>query len=305
MTVFVFIIESANREIFETEFENGEIQNISSSTYVEHLNIDNFQEMNDIVSTKFSDDVVTVFVDENYQVKYYYTEQGEEEYEKIQALEAETDIVQVCRSNWMEFLPSFGGLDDTANYVFVSSKNFKNVYDMANFLQLPINNNCYYIWNCKDIREAVNAESYYNIFSSTKRKDQIDTLGNEVKIDYSAINWIVEQGVSQIKLMIKAGLLNKEPYIQAFIDQWALNPHSYFSKGIITEYGLKPKPPTEGDAKILKGLTIVEQFNRSLEYRYLIVDIMSKILCKYGFEFGKLTTINGNPHTINFDFLLR
>lgn len=305
MTVYVFIIESGNTEVFEQTFVNREVDNVIPQSFTVKMNIDKFDEMVTSVSQRFSDNTMVLFVDEQYHIKYYYTNEGKEELDKLNLLKEKKDQVQFCNCNWMEFMLNFGGLDDTANYVFATSENFENIYDMANFLQLPINPNCYFVWNCNDITDCNNAKSYYNIFSSTPKIKQIDSLGEPVTIDDQAIKWIIEYGVRQIQGFIEAGILKKEAYIQRYVDQWILNPHSYFSKGIIIEYDLKPKPPLPGEQKILKGLTVTEQFNEDASYRYQIADKICRILCKYGLEFNKITTINNNPHTVNFEFLLK
>lgn len=304
MTVFVFVVESGNKEEFESTYVDRKIDELEAKEYKENMNLESIEHMIDIVAERFRDSVFTVFVDEQYHVQHYHTDKGLEEHERIKTLEEMTETVKVCRCNWFDFIPNFDGLDDSSHYIFMTSKNFKNAYDMANYLQLPLNNNCYFLWDSNDIIDAVNAKCYYNIFSSIKRIKQNDSLANRVIEDEEAIKWIVEYGVSQIKEMIRAGILAKEAFIQRDVERWTINPYSYFSKGIITEYGMKPKPPTSGDPKILKGLTILEEFNRSSQYRFQILDHMMIIICKYGLEFGKITTINGNHHTVNFDFIL-
>lgn len=304
MTVFVFIVESGNTEEFESTFVNREIDDLQVKQYKENMNIMSVEKMMDDVSGIFRDSVFTIFVDEQYQIQHYYTDEGLEEHKRVSSLEENQEFFKVCRCNWYEFIPNFGGLDDSSHYIFMTSKNFKNAYDMANYLQLPLNNNCYFLWNSNNITDAVNAKCYYNIFSSTKRISQINSLGDKVVEDEEAISWIVENGVSQIKEMIRAGILAKEAFIQRDVERWSINPYSYFSKGIIIEYGMKPKPPTSGDPKIMKGLTIVEEFNRSSEYRFQILDSMMIIICKYGLEFGKISTINGDHRSVNFNFIL-
>lgn len=305
MTVYVFVVESANTEEFVSTFVDREIDDVEAKEFKENMKIESIEQMINSVGNRFKDTVYTVFVDEQYQIQYYNTPQGLEEYERIQTLESMQENIKVCRSNWLEFIPNFGGIDDSSHYLFITSKNFKNAYDMANYLQLPLNSNCYFLWNCIDISDAVDAECYYNIFSSTKRIKQFNSLGDKVVEDIEGIKWIVEEGVSQIKEMIRAGILAREAFIQRYVERWSINPYSYFSKGIILEYGMKPKPPSGGDPKILKGLTIAEEFNRSSEYRFQILDHMMIIICKYGLEFGKITTINGNHHIVNYDFILR
>lgn len=304
MTVYVFIVESGNTELFEQSFVNREIDDVKPHSFVVKMNIDKFDQMVASISQKFEDNVTVLFVDEQYQIKYYYTDEGKDYFKKIELLKQKKDQVQFCNCNWMEFMFNFGGLDDTANYIFASAENFDNIYDMANFLQLPINSNCYFVWNVKDITECNNAKSYYNIFSSIPRKKQTNSLGEPVIVDLEAIKWIIEHGVRQIQGLIHTGVLKKEAYIQKEVDCWILNPHSFFSKGIIIEYDLKPKPHPDVQSNILKGLTITEQFNEDAEYRYQIADKICRILCKYGLEFDKITTINNDPHTINFEFLL-
>ena len=304
MTVFVFIVESGNTESFDLEFEKREILNVIPSKYNKYLDIEYFDKMVSDIASRFEDEVFVTFVDQQYQIKYYYTDEGKRELERLENLERNENQVRFCNCNWMEYFPHFEGLDDSSNYIFASKEEFINVYDMANFLQIPINNNCYFIWNIKSLEEVSLAKSYYNIFSNTKRKNQIDSLGNKVTEDEESLKWIVEYGVQQIKGLIKAGVLNKERFIQKMVESWVLNVHSYFSSGIIIEFDMIPQPPKGEESKILKGLTPQEAFNEDCQYRYNIADRMCRCLCKYGLEFEKLATINNNPHTVNFDFLL-
>lgn len=304
ITTYLFIIESANNETFDRTFNNGELDDIGYIRYQQ--NFDNSKYENfvyDLRQTKFQN-IITYFIDREYQNKHYYTEEGKHELQILNRLKTINDV-NFYNCDWFEFINEFDGFDDTCNYIFVSSKNFENVYDMSNFLQIPINFNFFHVWNIKDFDEIFsNINCYYNIFSNIPRNKQKDFFGEPVTIDIPAIEWIVEHGVKQTTGLIAAGILNKERFIQRYINCWMVNPHSYFSKGIIMEFDLRPKP-TEGETSvILKGMTITEQFNEDHQYRYQILDRMCRCLCKYGLEFGKIETINNNPYTVNFEILL-
>ena len=169
---------------------------------------------------------------------------------------------------------------------------------------IPLLGNCYFIWNINDIENVINAKAYYNIFSKILRNDQKDSLGNRILPEFETIEWIVEHGVTQVTSLIRAGCLNKERFIQSQVDPWTLNPYSIFSKGVIIECGLIPKPhPEIEDTKILQGLTILEQFNEDASYRYNLTDFMCRILCKYGLEFGKIQSVI-DYKLVNFENLL-
>lgn len=304
MTVYVFIVESANCENKEQIFENGEVVGLTDAIYHENLSLNGVEEMIDDIEAKFKDSVMVTFVDKQYQCKYYDTHQGQTELEYLQELEKREDLVRFCNCDWFEFIPEFDGLSPEHHYIFVSSKKFDNCYDMANFIQVPLFGNCYFAWDIKRIGAILEAESYYNIFSNIPRIKQFNSLECKVTEDMKSIEWIVEEGVRQVQGLIDAGALQYQRFIQKNVEEWTLNPYSYFSSGIITEFDLKPIPPYGEESRILQGLTILEQFNEDAQYRYSITDRICRCLCKYGLEFDKIETINNNPHTVNFNFLI-
>ena len=303
--VRIFVVESGNTEIFDyLNNEQREIDNIEPRTLNIKMNINEINIAITSISEKFRCPVSVTFVDEQYQIKYYYTDEGKSEFTFLNQLRA-TEGINFINSNWDEYLPHFEYIEEEDHYIFISSKPFLNEYEMANFLSIPLYSNCYFKWGADNILQVEEAKAYYNIFSKILRNNQFDSLGSAVEVDPTSINWIVEHGVRQVQGLIKCGCLRKERFIQSKVDYWITNPYSIFSKGVIIETGLIPKPhPDVIESNILKGLTILEQFNEDASYRYRITDFMCRILAKYGLEFGKLTTINNNPHIVNFDFLL-
>lgn len=304
MVVHIFIIESANCENRDQIFENREVVNLTDNVFYENLSLNGIDEMIDEIEDKFKDSVMVTFVDKQYQCKYYDTLEGKSELENLQNLEIRNDTFNFVNCDWFEFIPEFDGILSNNHYIFVSSKQFDNCYDMANFIQLPLYGNCYFVWNIKNMKSIINAEAYYNIFSNIPRNKQIDSLGKYVTENKEYIEWIVEEGIKQVQGLIEAGTLQYQKFAQKYVEEWTLNPYSYFSSGIIIEFDLKPKPPPGEESIILQGLTILEQFNEDAQYRYSITDHICRCLCKYGIEFNKITTINNNPHTVNFNFLL-
>lgn len=304
MTVYVFIIESANSEDREQIFKDREIDNLTDPIYHEKLNLSGINEMVSDLEDKFNEPVLVTFVDCQYQNKYYYTPEGISEFEFLQELEKNTDLFKFCNCDWFQFVPEFEGISPNDHYIFASANNFENCYDMANFIQTPLYGNCYFIWNVKNIKSIVNAEAYYNIFSNIPRNKQMNSLKGPVIEDIDSINWIINEGVNQVNGLIEAGTLQFQRFIQRYVEEWTLNPYSIFSSGIITEFDLIPKPPPGETSKILKGFTVLEQFNEDAQYRYNITDYICRCLCKYGLEFDKIKSINNNPHTVNFNFLL-
>lgn len=287
-----------------SEENDGEIDDIEAITLNIKMNINNIGSVMESIFIKYNKNIEVFLVDEQYQCKYYYTENGKSEYEFLKTLK-QNESIKFINSNWDEYLPHFGGLDDEETYFFISSIPFLNEYEMANFLGIPLNRNCYFKWGAINIEEIQEVKSYYNIFSNVRRSLQIDSFGNPVTINEESLKWIVENGVRQVQGLILCGCLKKERFIQSKVESWILNPYSIFSKGVIIETGLIPKPhPDVLDSKILKGLTILEQFNEDASYRYRLTTFMCRILCKYGLEFKKIKTIGGDPHLVNFDFLL-
>ena len=242
----------------------------------------------------------------NYKSKsestYFYTDEGKAYYEVIKDLKTKHIF---CNATWMEFFESFTGIDDTANYIFSTSKHYENVYDFVNLLQISPNQNCYFSWDVKDIINVSQSKSYYNVFSKKKRSLQIDTLGEHQFEDENAIKWIIEYGVSQVKSMINCGIHRHEKFMQRFVETWTLNPASFYSKGIIVEYELKPTVELSESKTIHLGYLYNEFFNICPQYRYQILEGMCLMLCKYGLEFGKLNSIPGTIFDVQYDFLLK
>jgi len=301
MTVYVFIIESAGHETFKHIFNGKEIYNIDEGTFVEGINTTELDLVIKELSTKFNDVIQVIFIDKRYVIKYFYTVGGKDYNEEILKLKK---IHQFCNGTWMEFFDQFIGIDDSNHYIFATIGNYKNIYDYSNYLQISPNHNCYFIWSINNVSEIKNAKSYYNIFSRKSLDEQIDSIGNPQFIDYEAIKWIVNHGVKQVQGMLKCGIHRCEPYMQAFVENWILNPASYFSKGIIVEYDLYPPAPDSENTDIQKGYLYTELFNISSQYRFQILNGMCRVLCKYGLEFGKLKAISSSIFDVQYDSLL-
>lgn len=306
MTVFLFIIESSSEEIFETIFEGKEISSITDGKFSAGIDLSEIENVVEKLSGKFSDEVKPIFVDQRNYCQYYYTKEGKRYYERIKELKSKYSFYN---ANWVKFFNSFQGIDDANNYIFITKNNYKNVYDFTNLLQISPERNCYFLWNCNSIEDAVDARSYYNVYSKIPLDKQIDTLGIQQYRgdgDYPDLKWIVEYGVNQVKQLILAGVDKEENYIQAFVEPWSLNPASYFSKGIIVEYDLFPSPPTEcKNSRIQKGYLYNEFFNISAAYRKQILKGMCCALCKFGLEFDKINGIHSGIYNVQYDLLLK
>lgn len=305
MSVYVFIVESGNTEVFQRDYEDREVNDVKVIDFNVKMNIDKIEDMIESVNSKFNKDVKVIFVDSQYQIKYYYSEEGREDYENLLAIREELPFLIFHNCDWYQFLPHFEGIDSENDYIFASSMDFENEYEFTNYLEVPLKSNCYFIWNIHDITEIINAKAYYNLFSRILRNNQKDSLENKLIPDENVINWIVEHGCTQVQGLIKAGCLEHQRFIQAQVDPWILNPYSIFSKGVIIETGLIPHPhPDVSESKILKGLTIQEQFNEDATYRYNLTNFMCRILCKYALEFGKLSFISDYKR-INYENLIK
>ena len=305
MPVYVFFIESSAKESFNHIFSEKEISSIDAGTFIPGIDTSNIDDMIIEVSNKFRDEVKVVFVDKLYITTYFYTEEGLRYHEDIKLLKEKHEF---CNGTWMEFFEKFGGIDDVNNYIFATmDQKYENAYDFSNYLQLSLNPNCYFIWGINDVREAVNAKSYYNIFSNKPKDEQIDTLGNPQyrPEDDESIGWIVEYGVLQVLGMMQAGFHLNEKFVQKFVEPWVLNPASYFSKGIIIEYDLKPPIPDCDNKVIQQGYLYAEYFNICPQYRKQILDGMCRVLCKYGLEFRKISNIPYTIYNVQYLNLLR
>lgn len=328
MVVHVFIVESANIEVREQIFEKqtsdtplndsgttegsetnddnkpSVLVDLGPPRYVERLKLDNLEELFEKLGEMFDQEVNATLVDDQYQNKHPLTEEGKAELERISDLRGYTNQISFCNCKWFEFLPEFNGIETDNHYVFLSANPFLNCYDFANELQVNLYSNCYFAWGIKDLMEGLNAKCYYNPFSTDKKHKQVNSLNEPVTIDIDAIKWLVEHGVRHVQWHIAAGILKHERFLQVNVPNWTTNIHSYFSDGIIRQYGLIPLPPPGEDSAILKGKKPQEQFNEDAQYRYNVLDYMLYALCKYGIEFGKINTINGNKETVNYNFIL-
>lgn len=307
MTVYIFVVESANEEILEQIFEDREVVNVNSDDpkYVENLSLDSLDDLFDGIREVFDQEVLVTFVDSQYQNKTPYSEKGRQELARITKLRESDEDVKFCNCDWFEFLPHFTVIEPEHSYIFLSSKEFENCYDFANMLQVNLSSNCYFAWGIKDLKEGIDAKAYYNLFCNTKRINQKNSKGEPVTVDIKAIEWMVEHGVRQVEGMVMAGFLKHEAFVQMNVPHWTLNVHSYYSDAIIREFNLLPQPPPGEESKYLKGKTPQEQFNEDAQYRYTILNYMMTSLCKYGLEFGKINSIGGNIHTVNYNFLLK
>lgn len=282
MTVFIFIIESASEEIAEIIFEGKKIDNIGEMKYLPGMDISDTEKMVSEVSERFNDDVSLIFIDLTNSFTKYYTDEGKDYYSKVTELKKKYSFKT---GKWIDFLDVFVGIDDTHNYIFATKHKYLNIYDYSNYIEINPKRNCYFIDGVNNILEVSNAKSYYNIFSKIPRSEQIDSLGNKQFEDIEAIKWIIEHGVMQVLQMIKGGISKTEKFIQKDIEHWAVNPASYFSKGIIEEYGLKPTGSGSVKDIAKEGYLYHEFFNVSSQYRKQLLDGMCLILIKYGVEF--------------------
>lgn len=309
MSVCLYIIESANYEQSILHF--NEDKKVTHST--EKINDDfiDFRSIGRIVGEifeRYKKNVTVFFIDRQYRIDYYYTPEGIEENNFIKEIIKNGTIeCEFLCSNWYDFVQTFDKFLDEDDHIFVTRKSFINCYDMANFLKLSPKRNFYFKWNLKSLDEILHARSYYNIFSSIPKNEQIDTLGNfqfNGDEDLNSINWIVEYGVSQVKQLILAGCLQRERFLQCHVESWVTNVFSPFSAGVIIEYDMYLVDESTKTNTIFQGQSPQKCFNELCDYRYFLVDYMCRCLCKYGLEFKKIYTANGDHQTINFDYLL-
>lgn len=304
MKIRVYIIESANTEISTNVFKGNEVSH-SVETYEDNpIDFSMIDRLVVELNTRYSTDIEVCFIDKQYMCDYYYTNEGKEEKKLLDRLKERYDFFS---SDWYEYIQEFPNFEPDVHHFFISRKHFINCYHMANHLQLPIQSNFYYKWGIESIFEALDARSYYNIFSAIPKIDQIDSFKNPMykgEEDNESIKWIVEYGVSQCKQLIAAGCLKRERFMQYNVEDWVTNVYSPYSNGIIIEYDMILAHPETEFPVVFRGQSPQKCFNELADYRYYLVDYMLRTLAKYGLEFGKITSVNGNYQTINLDFLL-
>lgn len=306
MSVFLYIIESANYEQSSLVFEDKFVSSSEEKINDDFIDYSPMRQLIDDLAKKYTKNIYVLFIDKQYLCKYYYTEEGKLEKEMIDSYKSFCDYYP---ADWHDFLSADGNnFNSSDEHIFISRKSFLNVYDFTNHLEISIQPNFYFLWNMTDVNQIDNARSYYNIFSSTDKDKQIDSRGNKMyqpADDELYLNWIVEQGVTQVTEMIRAGFLKRERFVQAEIDPWVTNVESPFSKGVIVEYDLILENPKTQFEAVFKGQSAQKCFNELTDYRYILTDYMCRCLSKYGLEFEKIPSIYGNCQTVNFNFLLR
>lgn len=304
MKIRVYIIESANTEVSTNVFNGTEVSHSIEKYQDNPLDFSSIEMMILQLNKLYSVDVEISFVDSQYMCEYYYTEEGKQEFELIKKLKERYDFFP---GNWYEYIEEFSSFEPDVHHFFITRRNFINCYDMANFLQLPIQSNFYYKWGIESLLDVVNARSYYNIFSAIPKDEQIDSFNNPMykgNEDNSSIEWIVEYGVSQCKQLIAAGCLRRERFMQSYVEDWVTNVYSPYSSGVIIEYDMILAHPETDFPVVFKGQSPQKCFNELADYRYYLVDYMLRTLAKYGLEFGKIISVNGNYQSINLDFLI-
>lgn len=297
MKLVVYILESASYELFESSFENKEISDIVGQSFVQGIDLNGIENLSEKLFERFNLDVEFSFVDKEYHIKNFYTREGKQYHQKIEKLKENHEF---NNATWMEFMDHSPDFKNENVYIFCSKQGFLNAYDFANFLQVPLNGNFYFIWGANSIGDCINAKSYYNIFSRTERNLMLDFLDQKQEEDIEAIKWIVEQGVEQVTQLILAGVSRLEPTPQHNVNSWVFNVNSYFSSGIVLEYDLTPLRPDCSNSKIQKGYLAEEFFLISADYRYQILDGMCRVLYKYGREFGFFPRLMESIFNVNY-----
>ena len=202
---------------------------------------------------------------------------------------------------WKTFMDT-ATFDTENHHIFISPGSYINHYDFFNYLGLNIAKNYYVAYDFNTLLN-VNYVNPYNIFGKNNPNNEVDSLGNKVYFDYDAIVWIIENGVTTINHMIRAGIYDKERFVQHPVPPWILNVENYFTKGVILEYELFPEKKVVITSRLCIGKLTQEKFLESANYRYIIYDFMARVLCQYGINFGKITEFPPN-FKINFNFLL-
>jgi len=316
--VQILIFESIFYEISDLNFDKGEVKS-SSEKFISTVDFNRLEDC--ILETKksFSNngennvDVNVHIIDKNLRIDYFYTPEGQQEYQNFRLLVetlSKTENIFLHCSDWEDFSKTFTFSFDEI-YILTTIKSFRNKYEMSGYCECFVDKNYFYLPNMQsldDINDTKKCASPLNVYenlTSIVLSDNLTARGDPQEIDTNGILWLFDSGITHTQYCVAAGFLRKERFPQIKIPSWVLNTESFFMKGIILhrtfklnvidysntsnkqtsikEVRLIPKKPDFGPDDHSIGKTIQELFIESAEYRYRIVFNMCEVLYYYSF----------------------
>jgi len=278
--VYVYIIDSMFYENSDVVSSKG-IYEYTIEKFVPTIDYSELPTIFEQLELYYNSKVEIHLVDVKNSIKHYYTDDGKKEFEVFSEA-IKNKNVYVHSDTWSKFYKTIPfNLND--QYIFATSKKFINKYQMSLEYNLLTNLNFFYVNNMKSIKDIISLKkctSPFNIYqdlSLLNLKENKTLRGDFQEIDFDSLKWLLNQGVEQTELCVKAGCLEKERFIQKRVPSWVLNPESYFMKGVIYHFSLLPLQ----NSNPVTLITNQDLFIESSEYRYNIVLNMCYTLYSY------------------------
>jgi hypothetical protein len=241
-------------------------------------------------------------IDENLKTTFFYTDEGKSFFAKILELKKDPFIfLHNCK--WCDFYKKFNFNFLQTTYIFMTPQKFINDYYFFNYLNLKICPNFFILHSAVSLLQVNEARNPYNIFGNLSDEDSRDLYDREVSFDKKSIDYIIENGVTCCNYLKKAGILNKERFIQVSIPCWCLNVKSIFINGIIMEHEFLQPYKIVIEEILSTGKTSQEKFLENAQYRFNVLELMCKTLCNYAIYTKKVLFVE-NPTTFNLNTIL-
>lgn len=295
----------------EVTFKDG-IQDDYTVNFLEKISVENIkQEISEICLTlihKYSITNIQIsFVDVNYSKYFYETKEGQDFFNIISQMAKlqfeEIQNVEFNDCSALQFMKNFELLDDVV-YFFCSFNRYDNSYHFLNYLQIPANPNVFIAFEITKWKDVLSSICPFDVFSGQSPEESFDCFGMPRTVNLSEIKWVLQFGVNQTEYFKKSGFLDRSEFIQYPIPPCFLNVESFiFSSSVIIRYKLIPPTEYLEDKEYCKQ-SPQEEFCESADYRYLLTDIMCRILAKQCLNFNVVNEID-NWQTLKFKRLIK
>ena len=292
MTIKVYIIDSMFFEYSNIQMIDGEYS-LTSQEFISTVDFSELSILEDEIKSSFKnlkDDQLNVeihLIDKNNRIKYYYTDEGKEQFNIFSKNIKNNIFIHSC--DWEDYNKNMVYLDED-EYIFSTTKTFRNKYEFALNIDGLFHINRFYIHDMKSLLDICNinkCKSPLNIYVNLN-KDKIYNMYTSrddlQEIDNEAISWLLINGIEHCKNCVIAGFLKKERFVQNRVPSWTLNVESFYMKGVIYHEKLFPKVLFFSSEDTSHGKTIQEKFLESADYRYKITIKMAEYLyfyCKF------------------------
>lgn len=309
ISVNIFLLNISSYEKHNLIYDKNGNPEKTDPEFVHGINLLEMDLMKKMIIDKFPQDFdiefSVHFVDPNYKINHYYTDEGKVYYNKLNSIKTgkESMFYSFHDVSWNNLKNDFYITDEDI-YYFMSTDDFVNDYDFFNYLEIKITNNVFVNYNIKSLKDIKDARNPYNIFGTELVEKSLDFFENKVSYNENSVRWMTENGVKHCILLKEALVHKKERYIQSNLPPWCLNVESHYMKGIILEYEIFPERKIILNEKLCIGKTIQEKFLESAQYRAIILDYMiRKLIFLNIFLPGKFNEIT-DPYEFNLNFIL-